>query len=101
MHQFRHSKYVILQVNTMEETSGKFCTSHQFSGKKGARARKVVVTQNVDCCRPIITSDGGTDSDETIIMPPHPTTRETSHTETKLKSMASALPDVEPPTEGM
>ena len=79
MHQFR--QYVILQVNTMEETSGKFRTSHQFSGKKRdckkqlslARARKVVVTQNVDCFRPIITSDSGTDSDETIIMPPHPT----------------------------
>ena len=93
----------------MEETSGKFCTSHQVSGKKGtrkkqlslARARKLVVTQNVDCFRPIITSDSGTDLDETIIMPPHPTTRETSRTETKLKSMASALPDVEPPTEGM
>ena len=92
----------------MEEISGKFRTSHQFSGRKGARkkqlslarARKVVVTQNVDCFRPIITSDSGTDSDETIIMAPRPTTCETSHTETKLKSMASALPDVEPPTGG-
>ena len=93
----------------MEETSGKFRTSHQFSGKKGtrkkqlslARAHKLVVEKNVDCFKPIITSDSGTDSDESIIMPPHPTARETSRTETKLKSMASALPDVEPHTEGM
>ena len=68
----------------MEETPGKFRTSHQFSGKKGtrkkklslARAQNLVVEQNVDCFRPIITSDSGTDSDETIIMLPHPTTRD-------------------------
>ena len=76
----------------MEETPGKFRTSHQFSGKKGtrkkqlslARPQKPVLEQNVDCFRPIITSDSGTDSDETIIMLPHPTTRETSRTETKV-----------------
>ena len=92
----------------MEVTPGKFRTSHQFSGKKGSRkkqlslaqAQKVVVEQNVDCFSPI-TSDSGTDSDETIIIPPHPTTHETSRTETKLKSIALVLPDVEPPTEGM
>ena len=50
----------------MEETPGKFRTSHQFSGKKGsrkkqlsfARTQKMVVEQNVDCFRPI-TSDSG------------------------------------------
>ena len=92
----------------MEETPGIFRTSHQFSGKNGTRKKQLslaraqkLVEQNVDCFRPIITSDSGTDSDETIIMLPHPTTCETSRTETKLKSMASALPDVEAPTEGM
>ena len=49
----------------MEETPGNLCTSHQFSGKKGthkkqlslARAQKLVVEQNVDCFRPIITNE--------------------------------------------
>ena len=85
----------------------KFRTANKY-GKK--RARKVHLAmarkqRNVAQSEAILDDSSG-DSDSTIIMVPScsvpvPGTSSASRTETKLKAMTSALPEVDKPTKGM